>query len=531
VIAGSVFGKTGLAVTGLYAPFFFLAAFFGTIVAGGSSALAAKYIAQDDNCRVNEIYTLAMILSAVCASALLITGMLFRSPILTLITGGGELLEPASRYYIPALLCTSLTVVIFMPLFWARLMGRPSVALILTVVLAGASIALGALYTFGIGMGLEGLAYAQALATALALAVSLYGLHLPKTGLCMCRPGRIREDTAALAALGSPQGLSRLYRFLSLFLLNIIMLYVGGPEAVAVFSVLNMLLRFVTAIANGISGVQIPVAGVLNEERDMLSLRQLSRVMFIFGNALIFAVAVLMLIFNQAIAAVFAVRYPVFFSVMVCFCIYIIFYINGNLFVSWYTAIRKVKLANIVTLTQDMIFPPLLALLFALPGGNTIWLYLPAVGFLTGLLLMVIRHRCKSDTDPDSVALAFSVERDATMAGHASAAVSDFCEEQGFAAKTTMLLSMAIEELIVLMSEQNAGSGDISVRLLRFDGGTVLRLRDAGRKFNPLDYYKNRLTDDIEDSIGLMGIKYITEAAEVVYYRETFGVNNLVVII
>jgi Na+-driven multidrug efflux pump len=525
------FGQTGLAVTGLFAPFFFLAAFFGTIIAGGSSTLAAKYIAQDDDRRVTGIYTLAMTLSIACAVALFLTGVLLRGPILTVIAGGGELLEMASRYYIPALLYTSLTVVIFTPLFWARLLGRPSVALLLTLVLAGASIIFGLLYTFSAGMGLEGLAYAQAIATVLALVISLSKLHLPKNGLRVSKPIHIREDTAALTALGSPPGLSRLYRFLSLFLLNMILLNAGGPEAVALFSVLNMLLRFITAIANGISGVQIPIAGVLCEERDMISLRQLSRITFTFGNTLIFGVAVMMLIFNQAIAALFGVSDPVFFMVLACFCGYILFYINGNLFISWYTAIQKVKLANIVTLMQDMVFPPLLALLFAIPGGNTVWLYLPAVGVLTGLVLLSIRHRGKLDADPGCVALAFSVEREADKAGQASAAVSDFCEEQGYAAKQSMLLSMAIEELIILMSEQNPDCGDISVRLSRFDGGTVLRLRDAGRKFNPLQYYQNRLTDDIEDSVGLMGIKYITGAAEVVYYRETFGVNNLVVII
>jgi len=245
-----------------------------------------------------------------------------------------------------------------------------------------------------------------------------------------------------------------------------------------------------------------------------------------------------MLIFNQTIAAVFGADGSVFFPVMVCFCVYILFYLNGNLFVSWYTAIRKVKLANILTFAQDMVFPPLLAVLFTLQDSYTVWLYLPAAGLLTGLLLIITYRKGVRNTDTGAgstetggVALAFSVGRDALKAGQASAAVSEFCEGQGFAVKQTMLLSMAIEELIILMAEQNEGSGDISVRLSCFDGGTILRLRDAGRKFNPLQYYKTRYTDDIEDSIGLMGLKYITESAEVVYYRETFGVNNLVVII
>jgi hypothetical protein len=31
--------------------------------------------------------------------------------------------------------------------------------------------------------------------------------------------------------------------------------------------------------------------------------------------------------------------------------------------------------------------------------------------------------------------------------------------------------------------------------------------------------------------VDLMGVKYIVGAAKVVYYRETFGVNNLVIIL
>jgi anti-sigma regulatory factor (Ser/Thr protein kinase) len=224
--------------------------------------------------------------------------------------------------------------------------------------------------------------------------------------------------------------------------------------------------------------------------------------------------------------------------------VYIPFYLNGSLLVSWYTVIRRVKLANAVTLAQDLIFPVLCAALFAMIGGNMLWLQLPAAGFATALLLPLLvavtrRHDKETsfllllDTKPGGTALAFSVERDAEKASEASMAVGDFCEEQGMERRQTMLLSLAIEELISLIAEQNKSGGDVSVRLTRFEESTVLRLRDAGRRFNPIDYYMERLntSEDIEDSVDLMGIKYITEAAEVVYYKETFGVNNLVVII
>jgi len=534
VIAGAAFGSAGLAVVGIFAPFFFLAGFFGTIIASGSSALAAKYIALNDNRRVAGIYTLALGLSVLFAALLFITGFLLRVPILSLLAGGGELLEPASRYYMPSLWYTCLTIIIYLPLFWARLTGKPFVALILTLTLTGASILLGVHYTFNLGFGLESLAVAQALATAFSIAAALALLHFSKNGLRLKLPDSIRADTAEMIIVGSPPGLSRLYRFLSLLIANAVLLSVFGAEAVAVFGVLNMLLRFVTALVNGISGVQMPIAGVLREERDITSLNQLLRVTFIFGNAAILLFAVPVLAAQNSVAALFNISSAMFLPAMICFSIYLPFYMNGSLFISWYTAIRRVRLANIVTLAQDMLFPSLLVLFLAFVlGGNTVWLHLPVSGALTAVLLLLTKKPGKTDFESAGTALAFSVERDLEKASEASAAVGDFCEEHGVDRRQSMLLSMAIEEMVVLITEQNPGGDEISVRITKFDGGIVLRLRDTGRKFNPINHYHERLrcAQDIEESVDLMGVKYITEVAEVVYYRETFGVNNLVVII
>jgi len=534
MMAGKTFGKTGLAVTGLYAPFFFLAAFFGTIIAGGSTMLATKYVANDDSRRVGEIYTLALALAALCSAALFALCVLFRAPVLALLAGGGELLEPASSYYVPAVLYSCFTIIVHVPLFWARLAGKPVVPIVLALALSGASVAFGYLFISVFGLGLEALAAAQALATVLALAVSLAMLSLPENGLQLRRPGCARKDAAALIFAGSPPGLSRLYRFLSLFLLNMILLNAAGTGAVAALGVINILLRFVTAFISGISGVQMPIAGVLREERDMASLRQLARVSFVYGNAAVLIAVAAVLLFRRNVAAMFGIEAAALFPALACFCAYIPFYLNGGLFVSWYTAVKRVRLANIVTLAQDMVFLPLAAFLLALTGGATaIWLYMPAAGLLTTISLLSTRFFAKPEPMPGSTALAFSVERDAGKASEASAAVGGFCGERGMDAKRVMLLSLAIEEIISLIAEQNADGGAISVRLTLSDDRVILRFRDAGRMFNAVNYYRKNLREggDMESAVGLLGIKYIVETAKTVHYRETFGVNNLVVAI
>jgi len=534
VIAGTVFGKTGLAVVGLFSPFFFLAGFFGTIIASGSSTLAAKYIAQNDDRRVAGIYTLALGLSLACAMVVFFAGLILKESILIMLAGNGELLEPASKYYLPSLWYTCFTIIIYLPLFWARLLGKPYIATVLTFTLTGASIILGVTYSFGLRMGIESLAIAQAFAIVLSSVASFLLLHLSKDGLRFQFPVNLREDAIELISVGSPPGLSRLYRFLCLLFVNSVLLSVFGAEAVAVFGVLNMLLRFVTALSNGISGVQMPIAGVLREERDMISLKQLARISFKFGNVAIFIFSALILGFQNIVASIFNISGSMFFTALLCFCLYLPFYMNGSLFISWYTAIRHVRLANIVTLGLDILFPSLLVLLFSYwLTGFSVWLHLPVSGILVALFLLASHNYGKANFAITGTALAFSIERDVSKASEASAAVGDFCKEQGLDKKQSLLLSLAIEEMVIIIAEQNPTGDNISVRLTQFDGGIVLRLRDTGRRFNLISHYNERLrtAEDFEDSVDLMGIKYITEAAEVVYYRETFGVNNLVMIL
>jgi len=534
VIAGTVFGKTGLAVVGLFSPFFFLAGFFGTIIASGSSTLAAKYIAQNNDDRVTGIYTLALLFSVLCAAVLFCAGLLLKAPILSLLAGDGELLEPASRFYMPSLWYTCFTIIVYIPLFWSRLLGKPSIAMVLTFTITGVSIILGVWYTYGLEYGIEALAIAQALALGLSVFASLILIYFSDNGIKFKIPNQIRNDTIDLIVAGSPPGLSRLYRFLALLLVNAVLLNVYGTEAVAVFGVLNMLLRFVTALANGISGVQMPIASVLREERDIVSLRQLGRISFTFGNAAILLLSVAVLIFHQAVAAIFNISGAMFYTALVCFCIYLPFYMNGSLFISWYTAVRRVKLANIITFAQDILFPSLLVLLIAyIINTVPVWIHLPASGILAAILLIITRKAGKTENFATGTDLAFSVEREPDKASEASAAVGNFCEECGLDKRQSMLLSMAIEEMVVLIAGQNPEGDNISIRLTKFEGGLVLRLRDSGSRFNPVGYYTQRLNsaENIEDNIDLMGIKYITEAAEIVYYRETFGVNNLVIII
>ncbi|MDR2600170.1 MAG: hypothetical protein LBC73_07830 [Oscillospiraceae bacterium] len=541
-VAGLVLGEVGLAVVGIFAPFFFLTGFFGTVIASGAASTAAKYIAADDDNRVYELYTLSIILTTLCATTLFILSMIFRETILSVIAGSGELYRYASLLFLPIILANCIIITIYVPMYWARLIGRTPVVLIFNTIQSIMSVVLVLLFIYVLNMGIIALAISQLISAVVSTILGFIMIHTTKNRMKLRIPRNFGKDLLPVLSIGSPPAFVRLFRFAAMFVINIILLNFVGVAAIAIFSILNMLQRFVIALANGISGVQIPISSILHEERDIISLRQLSREMFRFCSIFMIIATILLLVFNRFVAGIFGVTDSILFA-LVCFCIYSFIYVISSLFISWYTAFRFIKLANILVLCQDLILPLISVTIFAILFVDVFWLYMPIgmalILIILPLILMFVRKKNKNlsfpllldTTETKDAVLSFSVARDSNEAGKASAAVETFCNQQKMDKKKTLLLALAIEEMIILITKNNEQGGDVSVRLALFEENIVLRLRNSGKRFNPIEYYKQRLetAENIDESVEVLGIKYITESAKKVYYKETFGINSLVV--
>jgi hypothetical protein len=59
----------------------------------------------------------------------------------------------------------------------------------------------------------------------------------------------------------------------------------------------------------------------------------------------------------------------------------------------------------------------------------------------------------------------------------------------------------------------------------------VLRIRNMGKMFNPLEYYGRLQKTDPLALQDALGIAMVLKAADVIHYKTTFGINNLMVLI
>jgi anti-sigma regulatory factor (Ser/Thr protein kinase) len=207
------------------------------------------------------------------------------------------------------------------------------------------------------------------------------------------------------------------------------------------------------------------------------------------------------------------------------------------LLITLYQAQNRVVLANILTISRALW---VLAVAWALSvkiGLAGVWHGFWIAEGLTLLIAIALSFYKRGEHTPvlllDTRAeksgqyKSFSVPSTAASITVASAGITDFCEQNGLSPKQTMAISLAIEELLVMILEHSKPR-DMNVRILLADNMIVLRIRGDGEQFDPLAYTQNAGADQ---ELEVMGIRMIIKMAVGVDYRNTFGVNNTTVLL
>ncbi|MCL2048381.1 MAG: MATE family efflux transporter [Defluviitaleaceae bacterium] len=548
-LTGAYFGRDGLAIMALCSPLFLAASFFGSLPSG-AQILCSGFIAKDELDNVDKVYSATLVVTFAVAVAVSAVLLVLKIPLLTLVAG--EISPELSVYYTYFVSYAFVTMFAYIPLYFSKVVGRPEIGLLMTVTMSAVSI-VASLLLIRV-LGISAIALGQAIGTLVGLAASMLRLRKYFT---FKMPRFKQLYLLPMLAASSPLGLSRLYMLIRTILLNALFLSLGGSGALAVYGVVAMLQRFTTAAVNGVSQTLVPLVGVFHEEQDTTSIKQTMKSVLIYGNSLLLAIGIVLCVFRYQIAAAFGLTddKALFAYAMPFYAVYIVLLLNASVLSSYYNATRHMFLANIIPFLQELALICAGAYtLAAVFGINQIWAAFPisSAGTLVVLFaaLLAVKHKNRALTIPllqnsrlerDGRYISFSVDSQIEQASVAAERISAFCEENGVSPKQAMQISMSLEELIVLIINHNKRNNfSISVRLFLLypleektdrDGTIILRIRNAGDSFNAIEYYEKNIADDIEKSIELMGMKYIVQAANVIYYRQTFGVNSLVVLL
>ena len=113
---------------------------------------------------------------------------------------------------------------------------------------------------------------------------------------------------------------------------------------------------------------------------------------------------------------------------------------------------------------------------------------------------------------------------DASEICEASEKIQLFCIDNGVEKKITMRISLAIEEILAVITQMNESVIiDFDIRVFAIQGVNGIRIRYNGVDFNPLE-----IPEDDERYLGVMMISNLSENVE---YNKVLGLNSMIIII
>ena len=550
LLAGIFFGTAGLAVMSVVAPLYLLFSALGSLVGVGGSTAAAYAMGRDDEKNADEAFSLAVILGLALplASALLL--YLGLDAILDAFGCVPDLHGDAYSYSLPYLMGGFGVTLFYLPYNFLRLLGKLRAMVGLFLGMAALNILLDIVCVKAFGMGIAGIAVGTVGAAVVTAGLGIWTLLKSFT---LTRP-QSWASASHLLKLGTPPALNNLLGFLRLLLLNRIIAAVAGSSGLAVFSVLTALENLSLVVLSGLAQATSSFVSVFTKELDTVSVRRVEKYAFALGMVLMASLTFILLIFPADICRLFGLKAVDELS-LAAHAVYIFAFsllpsVPCFLLAFYFQAAGFTLLANILIFCRSFLFIVVPAwLLSAAYGVDGVWWSFLLAAFCPLLVVAmawiyyghrgyegILLQNLQAEREGRYISFAIPSDTEAIVAGVDR--LGDFCAENGLTSKETMLLRLSMEEMLLSIKEHCFPpdiTENVDVRILilrtRVAAMTILRIRNGGKSFNPIDYYERLRADDplaLEDALG---IAMILRAADAVHYKSTFGINNLTIII
>lgn len=537
ILVGQKIGAGGLAAINLCVPVYLALCIAGSFLVSGAAICCSREIGANHMDRAALYYRYAVTLCLVVSFFVTGAGLLLTDKVAAFLCREEDILPMVREYTLVTLAGALPKIILYVPFWFLRLDGKNrSVAVMMTVMGAG-NVVLDVVFLYGLQMGVFGAALASVIATAAACVIGFVSLSrgnfhfLPGPAF----PGK--KECGEIAVAGSPAAMNNLVQTLRLLCVNGLLQRYGGSMMVAEFSVINGISAFAEAVTVGVPQAGTAMLGVYHGERDNESIRILLKLELNKGilYSLVFGTGIVL--GADLIAAAYGLDQPMRFPLL-CLAVSLIPSLWNNMLSAYYSVSDRAGLSNLIIILKVFVFA-VLGLLVLLVSGITPWLFLTVgevltiyiwyliTGMLHGRDTMKSRYLLMDQTlEKTGRVINFSMVSDTEKICEASEKITAFCQENGMQAKQVMRVSLALEEMLTLVTNVNDPQQILfDIRVFAVPGEIGIRIRYNGKKYNPLES-----GEETDDEI-YMGMRMLQKLVERVDYQNTFGMNTLLIML
>lgn len=567
VIAGNLLGSGAVAAIGMSLSVFMLFSGCAGILETGAVALCARALGNRDADRVNVLFSVSLAAALAVGAALSVGGVAGADVLATMLGAASGELHADTAAYLSGICSGAFAIVLLQLLMgFTRLDNAPQLGIVAIVGMSVCDVIFNLAAVCVLDLGLRGMGLATALAYCVAVGICCTHFLSKGNTLHLVNPVPHVGQLAGVLKTGLPDSLTRATVMVRTFTFNWLLLTVASAGAVAALSMLSSVNSFASSVTIGVGQTATLLCGIFFGEEDRGALKATLRTGMRMGLVLSCALCAVVLAFAPQVVGMFGLEgdAEAFGVVAVrAFILCVPIDLINQLFVNYYQGTGNVRAASAIAVGQSGLF----AVLFALGtvwfwGATAVWTSFLVGEAVTLALQLVVasvlwkRKAAKGAADgaPEAAAdaceraglldkmmylpetfqqdwrawRAFSCEPDIASVAACSQQVAAWCEAQGIDGRRSYLVPLAVEEMAANAVEHGFAKTKhpaIDVKLiLKRDGTLVLRIRDNGAPFNPMD-----LDLSAADSCSAVGIRMLRQGVRGVEYQNTVGLNNVVV--
>ena len=560
IMIGNYLGVDAIAAYGLANPILLVIGAVSSMLTNGVQVVCSRSLGMGSQKETDKGYSSALMLSTWVSLMLLALILVFRNPLTAALgAGSSEVLYNDTRNYLVGFgLGMPATIIGMILIPFLQMAGKTTLLIISVLAMTVGDIAFDFLNVCVFHGGMLGMGLASSLSYYLGIGILLFYFCSKKCTFHFSRSLVSSQKIREILWGGIPCAVSLASNVAFVLCVNYLLMYIGGSNAVAAFSVVCTAKYAFNCISTGSGGVALTLSGIFYHEGDHAGLREVLELLFRAACFLGLGICALMLLFAPQCVRLFI---PESGSAQTMAVTGVRLYALGPLFCcirnalqNTYQSLERIRLTNVISVCSSFFLPVLCALAFScVLGINGVWM-----NFILGELLCLLGIALylhlrgpfeKTTVDPGlspstllsrlaefflSLPASFDVPPEDRMefqihtieeAVTASSQAESFCLARGMTSKGSYHVAVCIEEMAtntVKYGFSKQANRHLLVRLQYRDGKWVLRFRDDCHAFDPVSYVPKEGRAD--------GIRLLLALADEVRYTYSLNLNNLTLI-
>lgn len=395
ILVGQILGELAFAALNLAMPFVIINFSLADLIGVGSAVPISVSLGKKETKRADNIFTCACIM--IVGAGVLIGTVLYvlAEPLLKLMGAQGELLELAVQYLRVYAMCAPITTIIFAVDNYLRICGKIKSSMFLNIFMSVLTAVLEFTFLYIFKWGIWGAGLATCAGMFVCSAAAFWPFLRGKMELHFCRPEFSVSMVKQIISCGMPNFLNNIAGRVTSILLNILLLRMGGAQAVSVYGILMYAEGFVQPLLYGMCDSLQPAVSYNLGAGNPGRIRSIEKCCYTASAVISFLSAGILFFFPELITRMFVNNPDAAFmemsrqSVMLFALTYVTRWFSFAT-QSYVVAVEKAKEATLISVSTALIFPVVLIVVLWPLGLTGIWLNFAGTSVLAGIMSFVI---------------------------------------------------------------------------------------------------------------------------------------------